>query len=188
MSAFMESLWNSIFVPGPTPPLLLATNVTFGALQLILLALLLATYSIHFIVLSGLCAGLWWAINWFAAELRIAQMVEEEEKNARVASGQADLGTETDVAESGNDTELDAEVEESQGVRQGFVEEDAETTPTVGQFSPKTGSQGGAVWNTSTAARLAPQGVEESLRKRRSLGDSTDLSTDSEWERVEREK
>lgn len=31
-------------------------------------------------ILSFLCAGLWWSINWFAAELKVAQEKEEREK------------------------------------------------------------------------------------------------------------
>ncbi|KAF2481935.1 ER protein Pkr1-domain-containing protein, partial [Neohortaea acidophila] len=70
---FFTDLWTSVFTPGPTPTLLIATNATFAALQLVLLALLVATYSVHFVILSFLCAGLWWSINWFAAEVLRAQ-------------------------------------------------------------------------------------------------------------------
>ncbi|KAI1345213.1 Pkr1-domain-containing protein [Xylariaceae sp. FL0016] len=80
MAGFAERLWESIFTPGPTPTLLVATNVTFAALQLVLLILLVATWSVHFVVLSFLSAGLWWAINWFANELQAAQEKETREK------------------------------------------------------------------------------------------------------------
>ncbi|KAJ1331208.1 ER protein Pkr1 [Microdochium nivale] len=80
MSSFFEQLWESIFTPGPTPTLLLATNATFACLQLLFFVLLVATYSVHFVVLSFLCGGLWWAINWFAMELMAAQLKEEQEK------------------------------------------------------------------------------------------------------------
>lgn len=80
MASFVEELWNSIFTPGTTPTLLIATNATFACLQLVLLALLLATYSIHFLILSVLCGGLWTAINWFATELKKEQAREAEEK------------------------------------------------------------------------------------------------------------
>ncbi|RDH36146.1 hypothetical protein BDQ94DRAFT_185330 [Aspergillus welwitschiae] len=80
MGSFMEDLWSSIFTPGPTPSLLIATNVTFAALQALLFALLLATYSIHFFVLSILSGALWWSINWFAQELRQVQAQEAEKK------------------------------------------------------------------------------------------------------------
>ncbi|KAI1383269.1 Pkr1-domain-containing protein [Hypoxylon trugodes] len=80
MAGFAQELWESIFTPGTTPTLLVATNATFACLQLVLFLLLLATYSIHFIILSFLCGGLWWAINWFAAELKIAQAKEAKEK------------------------------------------------------------------------------------------------------------
>ncbi|KAL8969593.1 MAG: hypothetical protein Q9183_001932 [Haloplaca sp. 2 TL-2023] len=84
MAAFLTDLWNSVFTPGPSPSLLVATNVSFAALQLVLLVLLALTYSIHFIVLSILCAGLWWSINWFAAELEIARKEEREKEDKRL--------------------------------------------------------------------------------------------------------
>ena len=77
---FLQDLWESIFTPGPTASILKATNVSFASLQLVLFVLLIATYSIHFLMLSLISAGLWWAINWFAAELKASQEREEREK------------------------------------------------------------------------------------------------------------
>ncbi|KFH45009.1 V-type ATPase assembly factor-like protein [Hapsidospora chrysogenum ATCC 11550] len=88
MASFMVDLWESIFTPGPTAPLLKAANASFASLQLVLLALLLATYNVHCVVLSVLCAGLWWSVNWFAAELRIAQ--EEEKRKQQEEEGQSE--------------------------------------------------------------------------------------------------
>ena len=82
MSKFLTDLVNSIFTPGPTPSLIVATNASFACLQVILLVLLIATYSIHFLVLSLLSAGLWYAINWFVTELQTAQAAEEAKKGA----------------------------------------------------------------------------------------------------------
>jgi hypothetical protein len=78
MATFFENLWGSIFTPGATPTLLIATNVTFAALQITLAGLLALTYSIHFVALSAICGGLWWAINWFAAEIAQAEKAEQE--------------------------------------------------------------------------------------------------------------
>lgn len=98
MSSFVKDLWESIFTPGPTPSLLVATNATFACLQVVLFVLLIATYSIHFVILSFLCGGLWGAVNWFAAELKAAQEKEEKDKAmaARRASRQSD-DSETEV-------------------------------------------------------------------------------------------
>lgn len=99
MASFVENLWESIFTPGTTPTLLVATNVTFASLQVVLFVLLVATYSIHFVILSCLCAGLWWSINWFAVELKVAQEKEDKEK-ARAqqrASQQATEDSDTEV-------------------------------------------------------------------------------------------
>lgn len=101
MASFIEELWTSIFTPGTTPTLLIATNASFAALQLVLLALLLVTYSIHFLILSVLCMGLWVAINWFANELQIEQNRTAEqdrlapEKPSDLAN---DSDTETELA------------------------------------------------------------------------------------------
>ncbi|KAI9760793.1 MAG: S-adenosylmethionine-dependent methyltransferase [Chaenotheca gracillima] len=78
MASFLTDLVNSIFTPGPTSSLLAATNASFAGLQLILGVLLFMTRSIHFVILSFLCAGLWWAINWFVAELKASNAREEE--------------------------------------------------------------------------------------------------------------
>ncbi|KAH8792396.1 ER protein Pkr1-domain-containing protein [Hyaloscypha finlandica] len=96
MSAFLTDLFQSIFTPGPTPTLIVATNVAFACLQGILLLLLVATYSIHFAILSFLSAGLWWAINWFVAELKAAQAVEDEKKRRLEENGPGD-DTETEA-------------------------------------------------------------------------------------------
>jgi hypothetical protein len=84
MSQFLTELFTSIFTPGPTPSLIVATNASFACLQVVLLILLITTYSIHFLVLSFLSAGLWWAINWFVAELTAAQAAEEAKKSAGI--------------------------------------------------------------------------------------------------------
>ncbi|KAG5978325.1 hypothetical protein E4U55_006238 [Claviceps digitariae] len=105
MSSFFIDLWESIFTPGPTPTILYATNLSFGALQLVLLALLLATASIHFVVLSVLCGGLWWGINWFAREVALAQGQERERE--REEAGKKDEGMEKGKEEESSDTEVE---------------------------------------------------------------------------------
>ncbi|KAG4430779.1 hypothetical protein IFR05_013730 [Cadophora sp. M221] len=113
MSAFITDLVQSIFTPGPTPTLLVATNVTFACLQVVLLLLLLATFSIHFIVLSVLSAGLWWSINWFVSELRTAQAAEDEKKRSLDETKHVD-DTDTDtetVIDSGHTVSGSKEVE-----------------------------------------------------------------------------
>lgn len=101
MASFVGDLWSSVFTPGPTPTLLLATNVTFAALQLVLFALLLGTHSIHFVVLSVLCAALWWSINWFAAEVRAVQAAEQKPS----AADNNNIGRAVDSADSETETE-----------------------------------------------------------------------------------
>ncbi|PHH67535.1 hypothetical protein CDD80_764 [Ophiocordyceps camponoti-rufipedis] len=90
-SSLATDLWDAIFTPGTTPALLRATNISFACLQLVLGALLAATASLHFVMLSGLCAVLWWSVNWFVAEM-------EAEK--RKLSSRGDESSDTEVEES----------------------------------------------------------------------------------------
>ncbi|KAL8805426.1 MAG: hypothetical protein Q9182_001992 [Xanthomendoza sp. 2 TL-2023] len=103
MPTFLTNLLTSIFTPGPTPTLLTATNASFFALQLVLLLLLILTHSIHFIILSFLSAGLWYAINWFAAEVALAKQGDDNERGAEGENDDDDDdsgdGTETEGAE-----------------------------------------------------------------------------------------
>jgi hypothetical protein len=198
MASFFENLWESIFTPGPTPTLLVATNASFAALQLLFFALLIATYSIHFIILSALTAGLWWAINWFAAELRAAQAKEEEAKRIREARRDKDKsrnGAGDDGMDSGDDTEVETEVEEKQKQKQKPKPRSSRPEMQSTVFVEKPGAESGspplqnssgpvAAGTKGASTSLAPM-VDDALKKRKSLGESTgELSTDSEWEKL----
>ena len=150
MADFLTNLINSIFTPGPTQTLLVATNASFAALQFVLLALLAATYSVHFLILSCLSAGLWWAINWFAKEVQEANAIEEA-KRSRDSEKDMDRRS-----VENSDTETEGQDRENK---------DTDTSKSGGGFL-RPGEDGG------------------SLRKRPSLGDSGDMSTDSEWDKV----
>lgn len=164
MTTFITDLFTSIFTPGPTPTLLVATNVSFAALQLVFLVLLILTYSIHFIILSFLCGGLWWSINWFAAELEVAKQIEKEKKEREQAE------------EPDNDEEKHWRKRERSAEDSGTETEGGED-----RVSPAEEHR-----RVSMATTLQPEDAEGGIRKRRSLGSSTgDLSTDSEWDKVE---
>ncbi|KAF2835789.1 Pkr1-domain-containing protein [Patellaria atrata CBS 101060] len=196
MASLFESVWASIITPGPTPPLLLATNATFGALQLLLLALFLATRSVHFAALSMLCGGLWWAINWFARELAAAKKTEEEAERIRAARRGSARSVKAE--EGGGEEREDREEEgmEDEDEEEGTETEGEEKLVKDVRAPSGTGAGGAAQTNTSpvtaesTGARasLAPVGEDEARRRRRSLGDSMYMSTDSEWEKVEGER
>ncbi|CZT48042.1 related to PKR1 protein [Rhynchosporium secalis] len=97
MSTFFTELAQSIFTPGPTPTLLIATNVTFACLQVVLLFLLIATFSVHFLLLSLLSAGLWWSINWFVSELKAVQASEDKKKSLEEAQHAGDIDTDAET-------------------------------------------------------------------------------------------
>jgi len=115
-TTFIENLWNSVFTPGTTPTLLIATNVSFAALQVVLALLLAATGSIHFVVLSTICGGLWWSINWFANEIRKAEKAEEEagrlRKRRSNMSEKRELDRDTTDYTGDDSTETETEIGE----------------------------------------------------------------------------
>lgn len=192
MAAFFEDLWTSVFTPGPTSTLLIATNVTFAGLQTILLALLIATYSVHFVVLSVLSAGLWLAINWFAKEVMIAQAEQDEHK--RRAGGVTDgstegpsLGMAATSAAANENTSIDAVELPAESILQPdhsrsrkITEGDSDATSSATGIPQRT-------WNTTSAARLAVDG-NQSIHQRRNMAESvSELGIDSEWEKIENE-
>lgn len=155
MASFFEDLWQSIFTAGPTPTLLLATNVTFACLQLVLLALLVATYSIHFVILSFISAGLWWSINWFASELQAVQAEEEAKEKERQQQSER-----VRAAQQGAD---DSETE---------VEAGAPVT----KITPAVGSQDVEAVERTGTVKLRPDAA--------SSGTKSSASTEDEWEKV----
>jgi hypothetical protein len=201
MASFAEKLWESIFTAGPTPTLLVATNASFAALQVLLFAMLLATYSIHFIILSFLCGGLWWGINWFAVEIRAAQAKEEEAKRIREArrgnKKGRDGGDDAEAMDTGDDTEVDnaVEVQKQRPAQARSTRPESQSTVLVDRPTGQGGREGtpqastdaggpAAASTTGATTRLAPL-VDDAVKKRKGLGESTgDLSTDSEWEKL----
>ncbi|KAJ9609196.1 SMK killer toxin resistance protein [Cladophialophora chaetospira] len=167
MASFLEELWNSVFTPGPTPTLLVATNAAFAALQLLLLALLIATYSLHFVVLSVLCGGLWFSINWFATEIAKEQQAQKA-KEKKEKSPEPDNASDTETEE--------AAAPDAAG----------STTDTTKSTAPSQEQRHDRPKDSSSTL-LEPKLAEsnEALRRRRSLGESSGyISTDSEWEKI----
>ena len=175
MADFLTELFESIFTPGPSPPLVRATNAAFAALQLILLLMLVLTRSPHFAVLTVLCAGLWWSINWFVRELAAARAAAGDDGGggapadpsgrgtARASGGERPArrrkGTRGDAEESGTETEELERIEE----REATVE--PEPRPPRGPPPPGL------------------QAEDTLLGKRQSFGGDVS-GTDSEWDKI----
>lgn len=176
MATFVQELWDSVFTPGPTPTLLIATNVTFAALQLVLLTLLVATWSIHFVVLSGLSGGLWWSINWFARELNIHQAQEEEK--ARRAK-ETPIGNMV-LATSDSETEVEAS-SSGKGQRRGrksVKETDIAAEPVTGTKQVEVLEQTGELKQRAAVSEAL------SASSQASSGSKSGVSTEDEWEKV----
>ncbi|TKA82106.1 hypothetical protein B0A55_01803 [Friedmanniomyces simplex] len=202
MADFLERLWGSVFAPGPTPTLVVATNVTFAALQALLLALFIGTYSIHFAILSVLCCGLWWSINWFANELRQAQTIEEEAERLRKqsaagrereASGRGKVA-DSEADDEGEDTETETEIWPAMRDSLVSIEDAGEDVPARMQEQQTMGGAAHSTTPASTGEGAATSGAKagEGLsaarqRKPESQDRSGDVSssTDSEWEKVD---
>ena len=158
-------------------------------------------------------AGLWWGINWFAAELSRAKEIEEEAeriRKRRAAEGKGGAGEETSGGEADEGEGSEAE-EDGAG-----TETERERTPAPAPAAPhRVRVRGGPVkiQGIMESARRAQQAREEFARekaegaasgakprpddagdavaKRRGPAESSsqaDLSsssmTDSEWEKV----
>ncbi|KAK5135039.1 hypothetical protein LTR08_005699 [Meristemomyces frigidus] len=210
MASFMEDLWGSVFTAGPNPTLIIATNATFACLQLLLGGLFVATYSIHFAILSVLSAGLWGSINWFAAELARAQGIEEEAERlrerkkksgvegSRSGESQARSGAEADCADDeGEDTETEGlGMRESGGsaayeasgqgeVQQSEVTGVTEKSENAGVGSASTGLQVGGDYAASRQRRISGDYAAPRQQKVDEGDRSGEVSTDSEWEKVD---
>lgn len=195
MADFITNLWDAVFTPGPTPTLLLATNITFGALQLTLAGLLAATYSIHFFILSILCAGLWWAINWFAYELQQAQQKEAEAERIRKSSpsGSTPKKSDSQPGDMADDEATETEVETAAGVKVNVSNAELDFKPTqedeqirskiLNDFKSGTTSTTSA----GTSALQPAQGGSRHRKPPSDLSASTDFGTDSEWIKVDEE-
>ncbi len=196
MATFLTNLWESIFTPGATPTLLLATNYTFGALQLLLLVLLVTTQSIHFVALSFLCGGLWYAINWFAAEVQAVkakQDADERDAAAAAAKKDKDRRRRTSPDPPGSDTETETE---PRGITTATAAggKAEKRKPPPKPVAAETSEPSSRDQADTSAALLHPDapgstgnamGDSGLLNRRRSLGDSSGyVSTDSEWEKV----
>lgn len=193
MADFLTNLWESVFTPGTTPTLLIATNVTFASLQALLLGLLIATSSIHFAILSVLCGGLWYSINWFAKELQAAQRAEDEAERLRkrktAAAGQekADVG---DADDEGEDTEVEitkgmadsmASLTGAGGLDEGVGGLEKEKREKIARLAEQDPSVGSA----ASGAQAGSASTETRQRQsRRADMSSSEFSTDSEWEKV----
>ncbi|KAF5660984.1 PKR1-like protein [Fusarium heterosporum] len=166
MSSFVTKLWEDIFTPGPTPTILKAANGSFAALQIVLFSLLLATYNIHCVILSILCAGLWWSVNWFAAELAIAQREErEKEKKEKLLQQQ-----QREASGNNDDEETETEVE----------------TPAPNKAPPVL-STDATTSDAAAAAGLEPVEKKGEVKQRSGAGATgthSSVSTEDEWEKV----
>lgn len=107
---------------------------------------------------------------------------EGKEGVGSAMDGGDEMDTETET-ETDMDASLRSNLSSSRDSGQAGT---AKAGPTIsaGPAQASAGKDEGSMFNTSAAARLAP--TDNGVRKRRSLAESTgDLSTDSEWEKVE---
>lgn len=194
MASFLEELWNGVFTPGTSPTLLIATNVSFAALQLLLLALYLGTHSIHFLILSLLSGALWYSINWFVAEVQSFQATTqarggegaEIQKTARVP-GAIDTESET---ETEGVTAADAKLPLPLSTTTGSSP--SSSAPTGAMGPPPVPLRTSTATTTSSGSRpaaAAKSGAEAARQRNNNPADSSGyVSTDSEWEKVEEER
>ncbi|TQN74815.1 V-type ATPase assembly factor PKR1 [Colletotrichum shisoi] len=181
MASFVTNLWESIFIPGPTPTLVRAANATFAALQVLLAVLLLTTWSIHFVILSFLSGFLWFSINWFVNELAIH--AEQEAKKARLAEssssgvGSGGGGGNTQGTDD-SDTEVEGAVAGGVGARKKGAAAGSSQVETAQQ------QQQAADLKRRTAAAVAAAAAESGAEDATNGGTQSSVSTEDEWEKV----
>ncbi|WQF78253.1 Putative V-type ATPase assembly factor Pkr1 [Colletotrichum destructivum] len=180
MASFVTNLWESIFIPGPTPTLVRAANATFAALQVLLAVLLLTTWSIHFVILSFLSGFLWFSINWFVNELAIH--AEQEAKKARLAesssSGVGSGGGGNTQGTDDSDTEVEGAVAGGVGARKKVAAAGSSQVETAQQ------QQQAADLKRRTAAAVAAAAAESGAEDATNGGTQSSVSTEDEWEKV----
>ncbi|SMN19175.1 similar to Saccharomyces cerevisiae YMR123W PKR1 V-ATPase assembly factor [Maudiozyma saulgeensis] len=80
MASFVTGLWESVFQPGTSPQLILATHLSFTALLITLAWLIFVTHgNIHFIMLFIIATLLWITVIWFINELKSAQLLSNQQ-------------------------------------------------------------------------------------------------------------
>ncbi|KAK6226741.1 ER membrane protein [Colletotrichum tabaci] len=182
MASFVTNLWESIFIPGPTPTLVRAANATFAALQVLLAVLLLTTWSIHFVILSFLSGFLWFSINWFVNELAIH--AEQEAKKARLAEssssgvGGGGGGGGNTQGTDDSDTEVEGAVAGGVGARKKGAAAGSSQVETAQQ------QQQAADLKRRTAAAVAAAAAESGAEDATNGGTQSSVSTEDEWEKV----
>ncbi|KAK0717010.1 ER protein Pkr1-domain-containing protein [Lasiosphaeria miniovina] len=181
MTSFFRDLFESIFTPGPTPTLLVATNVTFAALQVVLGALLIATYSVHFLVLSGLCGGLWAAINWFARELKEHQQ-HEEEKARRAAAAAA--GGPPGLTSEDSETEVEGTTAASTASLRKGGRSGPPKPPAPAVTDPAAATASNEVEALEAHGELKHRAAAAVADEAASQGTKSSASTEDEWEKV----
>lgn len=156
--------------------------MTFGALQLLLAGLLIGTYSVHFAALSVLCGGLWYSINWFAHEISQAQEKEAEAERLRKKKrGETKAVVEDSADDEGEDTEVEGGLKESTtslGYQDNVMKEEIAEAMSATTVRQQDGLSSGA---QATAG-------SSNTRQRRTedpQSSASELSTDSEWEKVD---
>lgn len=94
MSGFIVGLWESVFQPGTSPQLILATHLSFIALLTTLSWLIYVTKgNIHFIMLFIIALLLWITIIWFISELETAKLMSNEELEVNTENADNDKKT-----------------------------------------------------------------------------------------------
>lgn len=112
MSFFVE-LWNSIFTPGTTPQLIIATHASFIALFATLAWLIFVTKgNIHFIALLLIAVLLWLSIIWFIHELKNVKLQDNKQLEGTTTTNNND----TKPARTGESTAVNKKTAKSRKV------------------------------------------------------------------------
>ncbi|CCF55483.1 hypothetical protein KAFR_0A00450 [Kazachstania africana CBS 2517] len=100
--SFFVRLWESIFEPGTSPQLIIATHVSFILLLVTLGSLIVITnYNIHFILLFIIASLLWITVIWFVNELKNIDLKSNSELQTNKGKAESEASPLTGEVTSG---------------------------------------------------------------------------------------
>ncbi|CDO96178.1 unnamed protein product [Kluyveromyces dobzhanskii CBS 2104] len=107
MANFVVALWESVFQPGTSPQLVVATHISFFLLLCVLGSQIYLTKNIHFIALTVIATLLWITVTWFIFELNSIKLSSNQDLQAAESK-------KTDVVEDSGPVESETSKETAQ--------------------------------------------------------------------------
>ena len=83
MAHFFVALWESVFQPGTSPQLIIATHISFLLLLTVLGSQIYLTNNVHYYALFTIATLLWITVTWFVSELNQVKLQDNKELESK---------------------------------------------------------------------------------------------------------